>query len=160
MQLPASAFAESYPSELAPGSIFRFRQNWCLRLAPGQSYGGGAFVILEGTRAGQWLPIEKGMARGLHLCPPFSWYPAVEWPAEATGGYWTASLVFSPQGPVVIAGRGEGQHLGYTLDGQPYEDDGYLFDGMTRAVKWTAELAAPEHPFQSLGTIFSVDRRS
>lgn len=158
--LPAQAFAEAYPRELPSGAVFKFRGFWAIRVAYSDTPTDQAFLVLQGPEAGQLHCLGQGMARALCVAGPFGWFAAVdlEDPAEQ-GAPHTASLAISDKGPVVIGGDKDGDHFAFDLAGRSWDDYRPQAE-MTRFDIWKAQLAWEREPSRSLGTIFSVDRRS
>jgi len=162
MIIPAEAFAERVPQDLAPGSVFWFREAWAFLVShelddvPVKS-----FIMLQGDRAGTLFKVVEGMPACLTLADPFAWFPAVpNGTLPSRDVFETASLSVTASGPVVVGGIpdrwGEADMFAFSLDGRSLGEAPR--GAVNRHGKWTAELCHPSRPFVSLGQIFEVDR--
>lgn len=159
MKLPAQALAEIYAKEVEPGRLFRFRDDWALRVTHDEGFEG--FLMLGGGNAGRVHMIGQGMAPSLALVAPFGWFPTVasdtEPSREATI---PLTLAITSVGPVLSG-----------IDARSHFDDDYLSFGLdgrgvdvanlrrtSRYERWSAELCLDARPFTGLGTLFEVDR--
>lgn len=163
MIVPAEAFAECVPQDLAPGSIFKLPDAWAL-LVTNENEDGPAvpsYILLQGERAGMLLEVRKGTSACLTLAEPFAWFSAVpNGTVPARDIFETASLSVTASGPVVVGGKpdqwGGGDMFAFSLDGRSLGEAPR--GAVNRHGKWTAELCHPSRPFVSLGQIFEVDR--
>lgn len=158
--LPAQSFAEAYPYHLSPGALFKFRGHWAMRVAYSDVPTDQAFLILQGSQAGNLHRMSRGMARALCVSSSFAWFAAVD-PGDPAGqeALQSASLVISECGPVIVGGDEDGDHYAFDLAGQNWPN--YLPSAaLTCFDRWSVQLALKEQPFRSLGMLFSVDRRS
>lgn len=157
--LPAQAFAEARPNELLLGTLFNFRGNWAMRVAYSESQTDQAFLILQGSHAGHVYRMDKGMPRALCIAKPFTWFATIDLddPADHEA-LRTASMAIAENGPLIVGGGQDGDHVAFDLAGQPWEDY-HSQAALKRFDRWGAQLALNERPFHSLGVLFSVDRR-
>lgn len=156
MSLPAPAFAERAPLDVAHGQLFTLRGHWALRveLQGSQTQAG---LLLEGERAGQIFRIDDGIALTLCVVSPFGWFPAIEGSTPRVKRVVPASLALHASG-VLLAGvipDGWGETLAFGLDGMQVEE---LRGSAPHFQRWTIELHHKDRPFQSLGTIATIDR--
>src|SRR3546814_13892448 len=84
MKIPAQAFAQLYPKDLAPGCLFLFRDKWALRVTGQADFQG--FLMLEGERTGQVCGVSPGMDQSVASVDPFCWFPMVAINAKPVGG--------------------------------------------------------------------------
>ena len=163
MIVPAEAFAECVPQDLAPGSIFKLPDTWAL-LVINENEDGAAvpsYILLQGPRAGTLSEVRKGMSACLTLAEPFAWFPAVPNGAlPSRDVFETASLSVTASGPVVVGGTvgrmGDADMFAFNMAGQLLGEAPR--GAVNRYGKWTAELCHPSRLFVSLGEIFEVDR--
>lgn len=159
MKFPAQAFAEVYPKDLAPGRLFKFREQWALRVSHAEEFEG--FLIFEGDHAGKVFQLGDGMARSLAIVHPFSWYPAVGDAMASRSEVLTITLAVTSAGPVLTGSDARDhfgdEHLSFGLDGRVVEVPN--LHRTSRFEHWSAELFHDSRPFVSLGTLFEVDRR-
>lgn len=163
MIVPAEAFAECVPQDLAPGSIFKLPDAWAL-LVINENEDGAAvpsYILLQGERAGTLSEVRKGMSACLTLAEPFAWFPAVpNGTLPSRDVFETASLSVTASGPVVVGGTvdrmGDADMFAFNMAGQLLGEAPR--GAVNRYGNWTAELCHPSRPFVSLGQIFEVDR--
>lgn len=160
MKIPAQAFAQVYPGDLAPGSLFKFRGGWALRVSQGKEFQG--LLLLEGERAGWVIQIGTGMAQGLAIVEPFSWFPVVDGDAKPTlEADYTVTLTLTTEGPVIVGADARDDwgrtYIAFAIDGQDVETQD-LYREM-RFEQWSVELCHKDRPYSSLGTLLEVDRR-
>lgn len=163
MNFPAQAFAVRSPIDLQPGELFQSRGSWALRVVyeawqtPTQGY-----ILLEGERAGSLVPLRDGIATGLCIASPFSWFPAASIAGATVSARLTAALTLTESGVVVVGGYTD--RLNDT-DYRAFDIDGSEVAGFEewrpapRLAVWTIELQHEARPFESLGTLASIDRR-
>src|SRR3546814_11464316 len=75
MKIPAQAFAQLYPKDLAPGCLFLFRDKWAVRVTGQADFQG--FLMLEGERTGKVFGVSPGMAQSVEIFDPFICVPMV-----------------------------------------------------------------------------------
>jgi hypothetical protein len=162
--VPAQAFAESHPSEVAIGCLFKTRGSWALRVKGGPDPNFEGYILLQGERAGQLLRLAPGMAAGLTIIKPFSWFPGIHIDAKLDDSCKeTASLSLTEAGPVIVGGIADSDH--YDSDFFAYQTDGQRFERfdhykpIRRFSQWSVELQHDSRPLKSLGQILTVDRR-
>lgn len=160
MTIPARAFCEIYPRDVQLGSLFRLRDEWAM-LVGYEDVGERDFLLLTGDRTGHLQRLTTGMPKCLALAPPFSWFAAISSAADVRRSErQTAALTISPRGPIVIGAMpdrfGDHEYIAFGLDG--VVDREYELDGAKlRLLSWTAELAHASRPFESLGTLLTVN---
>lgn len=160
MKLPAQAFAEVHPKDLEPGRLFKFREQWALRVSHAEEFEG--FLIFEGDHAGKVFKIGDGMARSVAIVHPFNWFPVVAGDAmPSRSGAITITLAITSAGPVLMGSDARDHfgddYLSFGLDGRGV--DGSDLHRASCYEQWSAELLHDSRPFVSLGTLFEVDRR-
>jgi len=157
MSLPVQAFAERAPQDLTPGQLFKLRGHWALRVELRGSQTQAGLVLLEGDRAGQIFRIADGIARALCIVSPFGWFPAIAGPAPRVDGIVPASLALSASGVLIpgVIPDGWGETVAFSIDGMQVEE---LRGSAPHFQHWTIELHHQDRPFQSLGTIATIDR--
>jgi len=163
MFMPAEAFAERVPQDLAPGSIFRFREAWAFFVSHEHSEGAPvpSFIMLQGERVGTLFKGVEAMQGCLTLAEPFAWFPAIPAGVMPTRDVFeTASLSVTASGPILIGGMperwGGPDKFAFGINGKCLGEAPR--GAVNRYAKWTAELCHPSRPFVSLGRIFAVDR--
>lgn len=160
MNIPAQAFAQLYPKDLAPGRLFKFRDSWALRVSHGAELQG--FLILDGERAGWVFPLGPGMAQSVAIVEPFSWFPMVSVNTKPTmDADRTVTLTLTTEGPAMVGADSQNDwdpiHIAFGPDGQSIEEQ-----DLYRAVRfeqWSVELCHRDRPYSSLGTLLEIDRR-
>lgn len=157
MSLPAQAFAERAPQDLTPGQLFTLRGHWALRVELQGSQTQAGLLLLEGERAGQIFRIADGISRTLCVVSPFGWFPAIEGSTPRVEGVVPASLALSASGVLLpgVIPDGWGETVAFGLDGMQVEE---LRGSAPHFQCWTIELHHQDRPFQSLGTIATIDR--
>lgn len=160
MKIPAQAFAQLSPSDLAPGRLFKFRGSWALRVSHGTEFQG--FLMLEGERAGWVLQLGAGMAQAVAIVEPFSWFPMVAGDAKPTlEADQTVTLTLTTDGPVIVGADARDDwdptYIAFAADGQGVETQD-LHRAM-RFEQWSVELCHKDRPYSSLGTLLEVDWR-
>lgn len=157
MSFPAQAFAERAPQDLTPGHLFTLRGNWALRVEIQGSQTQAGLLLLEGERAGQILRIADGIARALCVVSPFGWFPAIAGSTPRSDAVVPASLAFSASGVLLrgVIPDGWGETAAFGLDGMQVEEPR---GSVPHFQSWSIELHHQDRPFQSLGTIATIDR--
>lgn len=157
MSLPAQAFAQRAPQDLTPGQLFTFRGHWALRVELQGSQTQAYLLLLQGERAGQIFRIVDGIARTLCVVPPFGWFPATEGSTPRVDGVVPASLALSASGVLLpgVIPDGWGETVAFGLDGMQVDE---LRGSAPQFQCWSIELHHQDRPFQSLGTIATIDR--
>ena len=164
MTLPAQAFATKAPRDLLPGQLSQTRGSWALRIAyTVQQRTVHGFVVLEGDLAGRLFDVREGMDSGLCIAAPFSWFPAVSAAVPSADSLAASALTLAPSGIVILGGRtdtwGESDHIAFDVAGHElpdFEERGVPL----RFSRWTIELQHDGRPFESLGTLATIDRTS
>ena len=160
MKIPAQAFAQRYPKDLKPGSLFKFRGSWALRVCHGADF--QAFLMLEGERAGWVFQLDAGMAQTVAIVEPFGWFPMVSIDAKPTlEADRTVTLTLTESGPVIVGADAQNDwdptYLAFSINGEGAEAQ-----DLCRAMRfdqWSVELRHGDRPFVSLGTLLQIDRR-
>lgn len=160
MKIPAQAFAQLYPKDLASGCLFKFRDSWALRVSLEADLPG--FLILEGERAGWVHLLGTGMTQSVAIVAPFKWFPMVARDAKPTlEADRTVTLTLTAEGPVMIGADARNDwdptYIAFAPDGQSIEVQ-ELYRAL-RFEQWSLELCHEERPYLSLGTLLEVDRR-
>jgi hypothetical protein len=163
MKIPARAYAEQHPKDLAVGSLFRFRGVWALRICASGPEEFPGFLLLEGENAGSILKVGPGMARSAAVVEPFGWFPAIA--VDARPGKeadQVLALTITGSGLVIVGldarDRYDSAYLAITADGQAVEvqdRQGELWFG-----QWSVELCHQDRPLISLGTLLEIDRHT
>lgn len=160
MKIPAQAFAQLYPKDLAPGRLFKFRDSWALRVSHGAEVQG--FLILEGERAGWVYPISPGMSQVVAIIEPFRWFPMVSVDAKPTmDADRTVTLTLTGNGPVIVGADSRDDwgstYIAFGPDGQSIEEQDHYHE--VRFEQWSVELCHRDRPYSSLGALLVIDRR-
>lgn len=160
MKIPAQAFAQVYPRDLTPGSLFKFRGGWALRVSQGAEFQG--LLLLEGERAGWVIQLGAGMAQCVTIVEPFSWFPMVDVDAKPSlEADQTVTLTLTADGPVIVGldarDNWDRTYIAVGPDGQGVEAQD-LHRAM-RFEQWSVELCHKDRPCSSLGTLLEIDRR-
>lgn len=164
MVIAAQAFTEKAVSELKPGSLFLFRQQWAFMgerqsKDPEGSDKERVFVLLQGERAGAVLKAQDSASTCFTFAEPFGWFAAVDIGVPPLlEGELAGSLVISPEGPVLVATQkdrwDDTEHLAFSLVSGQHVKLGV--DRARRFLKWSIELCQAGRPYQSLGRILDV----
>lgn len=161
MRIPAQAFGEKYPQELSPGQLFKARGIWALRVAYDSQGEQQGFVALEGENVGQLFRLKAGMARCFAVIQPFGWFPSIDAGSQPRHeALRTATLTVGLNGPLIVGAElsdFDPNYIAFGVNGCEVvggESNGSPF----RFENWSAELQHPSRTFESLGTIFSVNR--
>lgn len=160
MKISAHAFAQMYPKDLAPGSLFRLRGRWALRVSSDDIPQG--FLMLEGERVGEVFALTAGVAQVVAIMQPFGWFPTVSSEAEPSlEPEWTAVLALTGSGPVVVGSDARDDwdptFLAFNTNG--VGADAQDLHRAMRFGQWSIELCHVDRPYTSLGTLLQVDRR-
>ena len=159
MGIPAQAFVEINPNELASGQLYLFRGFWSLRVSIEADIEG--FLILDGDRAGSVYQMAPGMAKVVAIVSPFIWYPMLSEGAKPeVADDPILTLALTAKGPQIVG-----------LDTRDKWDRGYLavapsghgveMQEVRRAphfTQWSVEISHPDRPYMSLGTLVKIDR--
>lgn len=156
MPLPAQIFAERSPLDLAPGTLVQVRGSWALRVTFNVSEQRQGVLVLEGPYAGKVFPIGPGVAPGVCVVPPFSWFPAVEPQAKVeVDACPPLALSLCGSGPAIGGAMtdGWGESLYFTVDGQQVDD---IRANSPHFRTWTVETHHESQPYQSLVTLATI----
>lgn len=160
-KVPAQAFAQLYPKDLAPGGLFRFRGSWALRVAREADF--HAFLMLEGERAGDVFELAEGMAEEVAIVQPFGWFPMMSLTASPTQkDDWPLTLALTEAGPAIVGAYSRNdwtpRNLAFSPKGECIET--VELYRTARFDQWSVEVCHIDRPYQSLGTLLQIDRRS
>lgn len=157
MKIPAQAFSQVAVSDLAPGSLFIFRDRWAVRVSSDADFQG--FVLLEGERMGRVFQLASGTAHSIAIMSPFAWFPALSLDAKPmVETNRTPALTLTCDLPVIVGidarETWEPNYLAFGMDGQGVDmPDLYR---AARFEKWSVELCHRDRPYVSLGTLVEV----
>jgi len=164
MVIAAQAFTEKAVSELKPGSLFLFRQQWAfMGERQAQDLEGElkekVLVLLQGEHAGSIARAPEGVSTYLTFAEPFGWFAAIE-PGvlPQADGQLPGSLVISPGGLVIVGGEkdhwGDIDHFAFLFKGgEQVQPPSNRFK---RFPNCSVELCHTERPYVSLGRILDV----
>jgi hypothetical protein len=159
IMIPAQAFAQACPGDLTPGSLFKFRGFWALRVVHGDDLEG--FLMLEGENAGRILRMKTGLPQVFCIAAPFCWFPSVSPDAKPTleGGE-ILGLTLTTHGPAILGLDSLDQwnptYLAFAKTGQSVDAQGSR--RAFRFEQWSVELCHKDRPFESLATLIEVNR--
>lgn len=156
MKLPAQAFIQIRPKQLPPGSLFRSRGVWSLRVDLQLEGARESRLLLQGPHRGVVLSVGSGIPECTALAPSFNWFPAID-PHESPSvdAPFSGALMLTEHEPVILGRDPEGDIRAFRLDGS-YAGQRYENPAEVRFVSWSAEIALPDRPFESIGMLFSV----
>ena len=160
MGMPAQAFAEISPNDLAVGQLFLFRGFWGLRVSIEAQFEG--LLVLEGDRAGSAYQLTPGMAKVVAIAEPFKWYPMLpDGSKTEVVDDPMCTIALNAKGPLItgLDMRHEWDHnyLAISTSGHGVETNEVR--NALQFAQWSAELCHQDQPFKSLGTLVEIDRR-